>query len=93
MTLRLYAERKGWPLGKVTVELSHEKVKAEDCDECEEGLTGLVDLIHIRTTVTGPLTGEQEARLREIAGRCPVHKTLRGRPQMVEDLVVQVPGG
>ncbi|MEX2430590.1 MAG: OsmC family protein [Dehalococcoidia bacterium] len=92
MTLRLYAERKGWPLGQVTVELSHDRVDGKDCAECEEGLEGPVDLIHIHTTLTGPLTGEQEARLREIAGRCPIHKTLRGKTQIIEGLEVLVPG-
>src|SRR5215203_5233420 len=35
MTLRMYADRKGWPLGSVTVRLSHKKVHARDCEECE----------------------------------------------------------
>ncbi|MEE9195243.1 MAG: bifunctional alpha/beta hydrolase/OsmC family protein, partial [Alphaproteobacteria bacterium] len=35
MTLRLYAERKGWPLSRVTVTLTHDKIHAEDCADCE----------------------------------------------------------
>jgi putative redox protein len=75
MTLRLYATRKGWPLEGVTVELSHNKVHAQDCAECE-GKTGLVDRIERRIHLRGDLDAEQVARLAEIATKCPVHKTL-----------------
>ncbi len=79
-------------MGDVTVDLTHQKVDARDCPDCEEGLEGPVDVIRTHIQVTGPLTGDQEARLKEIAGRCPIHKTLRGRPQLFEDLHVRVPG-
>lgn len=35
MTLRLYADRKGWDLQGCRVELSHSKVHATDCADCE----------------------------------------------------------
>lgn len=75
MTLRMYADRKEWPLESVTVTLSHNKVHARDCDECEsEG--GYVDHIERSIEVRGQLDQEQRDRLLEIADKCPVHKTL-----------------
>src|SRR6516164_10419411 len=37
MTLRLYADRKGWPLEDVSVRLDHERRYEKDCVECEGG--------------------------------------------------------
>ena len=75
MTLRLYAERKGWPMSRVTVTLSHEKIHAEDCADCETRSGGL-DRIERRLSIEGELDDEQRARLVEIAKKCPVHRTL-----------------
>jgi putative redox protein len=75
MTLRLYAERKGLPLGPVKVTLSHRKIHAEDCAACET-TTGLLDEITREIRLTGPLDDAQRARLLEIADKCPVHRTL-----------------
>lgn len=75
MTVRLYAERKGWPLEQVEVTLSHEKIHAEDCAECETK-TGRLDRIERSLKLSGPLSDEQRARLLEIADKCPVHRSL-----------------
>ncbi|MFQ5527222.1 MAG: alpha/beta fold hydrolase [Thermoanaerobaculia bacterium] len=75
MTLRMYAERKKWPLERVTVRVEHARIHARDCDECESE-DGRVDRIDASLRVTGDLTEEQRARLAEIADRCPVHRTL-----------------
>ena len=88
MTLRIYADRKGWPLGGVTVELSHERVHADDCEDCDETAEGYMDLIKQRIQVRGALSAEQIERLQEIATRCPVHKTLLATPQIVDELKV-----
>jgi putative redox protein len=76
MTLGLYARRKGWPLESVTVRLSHSRIHAVDCAECETK-EGMLDRIDSVIELTGPLTEEQRARLLEIADRCPVHRTLK----------------
>jgi len=75
MTLRLYADRKGWPLGAVTVEVTHEKVHAEDCVDCETKRAKL-DVFRRELTVTGPLNDAHRGQLVEIANLCPVHRTL-----------------
>ena len=76
MTLALYARRKAWPLERVEVRLSHSRIHAEDCSECETR-EGLLDRIERVIALGGDLTEEQRARLLEIAERCPVHRTLR----------------
>jgi len=75
MTLRLYAERKALPLDGVTVRLSHAKIHAVDCAECETK-EGMIDRIVRTITLRGNLDADQRARLMEIADRCPVHRTL-----------------
>ncbi len=75
MTVLLYARRKEWPLDRVEVRLRHEKIHAEDCADCETR-EGKVDRIELTLLLGGALTPEQETRLREIAAKCPVHRTL-----------------
>jgi len=76
MTARLYAQRKGWPLEGVTVRLRQQRVHGKDCLECAEAKEGFVHRIERSVTFTGELSNEQLTRLREIAHKCPVHKTL-----------------
>jgi putative redox protein len=85
MTLRLYAERKRWPLERVTVRLSHEKVHARDCEECETR-EGRVDSIEREIALEGALDDEQRRRLLEIADRCPVHRTLHSEVRIASRL-------
>jgi putative redox protein len=75
ITVRLYAQRKGWPLKRVTVRLRHDKVHAQDCADCETR-EGKLDRIEVELELVGPLDAGQRARLQEIADRCPVHRTL-----------------
>ena len=85
MTLRMYADRKGWPLEGVRVALAHARIHAEDCERCETK-TGKVDRIERALELAGPLDAEQRARLVEIADRCPVHRTLEGEVEVVTRL-------
>jgi uncharacterized OsmC-like protein len=75
ITLRMYADRKGWPLEGVVVRLDHGRSHAADEEQCEDRP---VRLDHIDRTLelSGPLTHAQRVRLAEIAERCPVHRTL-----------------
>ncbi len=75
MTMRMYAERKQWPLEKVNVVLRHEKIHAEDCGECET-THGRIDHITRDITLTGNLDAAQRAKLMEISEKCPVHRSL-----------------
>jgi putative redox protein len=76
MTLRLYADRKGWPLERVTVRLTQQRVHARDCEECEDKSDTYAHRIERQLTIHGDLTDEQRARLLDIAHKCPVHRTL-----------------
>ncbi|KJK21178.1 osmotically inducible protein C [Burkholderiaceae bacterium 16] len=75
MTMRMYAERKGFPLEHVAVSLRHEKIHAADCAECST-TEGKIDWIEREITMRGPLDEAQRAALLEIADKCPVHRTL-----------------
>jgi len=68
MTLRLYAERKGWPLQRTRVAVRHDKIAGQVPP----------DTFARQIALEGPLDAEQTARLLEIADKCPVHRTLEG---------------
>ncbi len=87
MTLRMYADRKKLPLDRVTVEVSHDKVHADDCVECAENdnvfaeiasrRATMIDRFERVITIEGPdLTDDDKKRLLAIADKCPVHRTL-----------------
>ena len=82
MTMRLYADRKSLPLDRVTVTLTHNKIHAEDCAECETRI-GMLDRIDRAIGMEGTLDTEQRAKLMEIADKCPVHRTLTSEVHIV----------
>ncbi|HSL72648.1 MAG TPA: OsmC family protein [Longimicrobiales bacterium] len=75
ITLRMYAQRKGWPLEDVTVHLRHGRTHAQDDRDCEDAPVR-IDQVDLALELQGPLSDDQRARLHEIAARCPVHRTL-----------------
>lgn len=76
MTVRFYARRQGWPLDRVEVDIEHKKQPAA-------GATTMVDHFTKRIRLFGDtLTGEQRDRLLDVAGRCPVQRTLESRPEI-----------
>jgi uncharacterized OsmC-like protein/fermentation-respiration switch protein FrsA (DUF1100 family) len=77
MTIRMYADRKGWPLDFATVRLHHAKTHAQDCADCDSP-TGRIDEITREIALEGALSDEQRRKLLEIADKCPVHRTLHG---------------
>lgn len=72
MTIRMYARRKGWPLDHVHVDVSHDKVHAQDA----EGAGSKIDSFKREIFLEGKLDDGQRKRLLEIADKCPVHQTL-----------------
>lgn len=82
MTIRMYAERKGIALARVSVALRHAKIHAADCAECETR-EGKIDRITREIRLEGALSAEERARLMEIADRCPVHRTLHAEISIV----------
>ncbi|MFV1996334.1 MAG: alpha/beta fold hydrolase [Verrucomicrobiales bacterium] len=77
MTLRMYADRKGWPLEAAEVSVRHAKVHCDDCARTGAA-NSRIDHITRDLALEGPLDEAQRTRLLEIADRCPVHRTLTG---------------
>ncbi|MDF1791608.1 MAG: bifunctional alpha/beta hydrolase/OsmC family protein [Thalassobaculaceae bacterium] len=82
MTVKMYADRKGWSLDRLETHLRHAKIHAEDCATCETR-AGKVDRIDRHLVIEGPLDAVQKAKLREIADKCPVHRTLHSEISIV----------
>ncbi len=79
MTLRMYADRKKLDLGRVTVFVNHGKVAAQHCDDCGEvveGREGRIDRFERVISIDGDIDADLYEKLVEIAGKCPVHRTL-----------------
>jgi putative redox protein len=85
MTVRMYADRKGWPLEGVRVTLRHSRIHAEDCATCET-TKGWIDHIDRGIELTGELDDSQRERLLQIADRCPVHQTLTSEVDIATSL-------
>ena len=85
MTMRMYADRKGWPLEQARVTVRHEKIHAEDCAECVTK-EGKIDRFDIDIKLTGALSTEQRQRIVAIADRCPVHQTITHEMSFVTKL-------
>src|ERR1051325_591422 len=75
MTIGFYARRNHFPLENITVSLSHMRIYAADCEECETK-QGMLDRIDVEVELTGSLTPDQHAKLMQVAAKCPVHRTL-----------------
>jgi putative redox protein len=78
MTVRMYADRKQWPLREVRTAVSHVRSYGADCEDCEQS-GAMVDRIERQITLLGELSEEQRNRLLQIAERCPVHRTLTSK--------------
>ena len=75
MTLRLYADRKGWALAGVDVRVDRDRVPAPE-GVATRAKDGKVDRYRVAVTLDGDLAADERARLLEVAGRCPVHRSL-----------------
>ncbi|KAA0101432.1 OsmC family protein [Mycolicibacterium sp. P1-5] len=85
MTVRMYANKKGWPLERVEISLRHSRIHAEDCAECETK-KGWISHIDRSITLVGDLDESQRERLLAIAERCPVHQTLTSEVDITTSL-------
>lgn len=85
MTIRMYARRKGWPLDHVHVDVSHNKVHAQDA---ETSKNEKIDSFQRHIVLTGALSEDQRTRLLEIADKCPVHRTLE-RSSKIETVLTK----
>lgn len=85
ITLRMYAERKKWPLRRVAVRLRHSKSHVKDSAGAENK-AAKIDHIEREIELTGDLSAEQRQRLLEIADKCPVHQTLERANEVVTRL-------
>lgn len=75
MTIRMYADRRKWPLDDVTVRVTHSRSHEQDCEECPTQPVG-IDQFARSIEFAGDLTEEQRAGLLQVADRCPVGQTL-----------------
>jgi putative redox protein len=85
MTVRMFADRKGWPLEEIRVTLRHSRIHAKDCADCETA-NGYIDQIDCDVELTGDLDDTQRQRLLHIAERCPVHQTLTSEIRITTSL-------
>lgn len=83
MTIRMYARRKGWPLTHVAVDVSHDKVHAQDA---RSGSGAQADTFTRVIRLSGNLDATQREKLLEIADKCPVHRTLERSSKIVTRL-------
>ena len=81
ITVRMYADRKQWPLEGVHVELSYGAPHADDSAACDTE-TRMITGIEMEVSFVGDLSEQQRQRLLEIANKCPVHRTLTSRIQI-----------
>jgi len=86
MTLRMYAARKGWSLGAISVAVQHEKIHAEDCADCETR-NRRIDRFQRVIEIAGDRDDAMAAKLLEIADKCPVHRTLFSEVEVTTRLV------
>ncbi|SPF40903.1 OsmC family protein [Syntrophobacter sp. SbD1] len=85
MTLRLYADHKKVPVEAITVRLRHQKIHAEDCQDCEDPKSK-IDYIEREIELHGDLDEPTRQRMLEIANRCPVHRTLESKSRIATKL-------
>ena len=83
MTMRLYADRKGWPLEGVEVRLRTARSHLADCEACETSPVGITRIERV-VELAGRLSDEQRRRVLEIADRCPVKQTLERGIRVVD---------
>jgi putative redox protein len=87
MTIQMYARRKNWKVENVTCHINYSKDHAVDCEHCEED-SAKIDTFTREIKLTGNLSEEQKTKLLQIADKCPVHKTLHTKTQIITTLKI-----
>ena len=91
MTLRMYADRKGLDLGRISVEVSHAKIHSRDCVECDHARqesNTRIDRFSRVITIEGGAPEGLEDKILEIADKCPVHRTLEASSVVATEIAV-----
>lgn len=78
MTMKMYADQKGWAFEGARIHLTHERNHAEDCAHMLEEGAKVQALNRVITLLGDALTAEQREKIVAIADKCPVHRTLEG---------------
>lgn len=86
ITVRMYADRKGWDLQGIEIDLKQDRVHAEDCELCESK-DGFVHKMEKQIRFIGDLDESQIARLLDISTKCPVHRTLQNEIVISEKII------
>lgn len=76
MTLKMYAERKKWDLQEVYAHMTYSKKHSDDL-MLDVDKPSRIDHLSKKLTFVGNLDASQRERLKQIASKCPVHKTLQ----------------
>ena len=88
ITCKLYAERKGWKLESVEIQLDYERFRGRDYPQ-HAGDDLFVHEVREALVFHGDLDAKQLARLRDIAGKCPVHRLLEYPTYFVEQALAE----
>ncbi len=86
-TVQMFADHRQWPLQGVHVDLSYDRVPADDYGKSDSNI-GMADRITTAISFTGGLSDEQQQKLLEIASHCPVHRMLVSQVEVRQKLLV-----
>ena len=86
MTMRVVAKKEGIPLEGVEITIENDRMYAKDCADCLT-TSGFIHRFTVAIKLLGNLTPAQRERMLDVAGRCPVNKTLRSEIRIDERLV------
>lgn len=86
MTVNLVAKREKIPLDAIEMNVTNDRMYAKDCADCMSA-AGYIHRFTVEIRFTGDLTEPQRARLQQVAGRCPVAKTLTSEIRIEEVFV------
>lgn len=76
ITIAMYCKHKGMKLDGIRASFDFDRIHADDCEHCDDELTGFIDHVTSDVHIAGDFDQKQQERLARIAARCPAHKTL-----------------